>query len=82
MPATGWSKRAMAAGALLLLALAPAALAQDAPATPDLPAAPSDLQLRPSVDATTPPAADLRPPPAAPQAGGTTPDGRPPSPRR
>ncbi len=57
MPATGWSKRAVAAGVVLALALG-AALAQDAvtPATtaPAEGAAPVDLNLRPSVDDTVP----------------------------
>ena len=52
MPATGWSKYWIAAG-LALLALGSVALAQTA-TTPDLPAAASELGLRPSVDADPP----------------------------
>lgn len=57
MPAQGWSRKALAAGAVLALALGPAALAQTAPsadttATP--PAATEDLTLRPSIDGTAP----------------------------
>ena len=82
MPATGWSRHAIAAGAVLALALATATLAQQAPpetpaaapeATPPAAApaetptagtaptgtapAATDLNLRPSVDATAPAAA-------------------------
>jgi septal ring factor EnvC (AmiA/AmiB activator) len=52
MPAQRWSKRALAAGAALALAFGPAAFAQQA--TPELPAGDADLNLRPSIDATTP----------------------------
>jgi murein hydrolase activator len=51
MPAPGWSTRALVAGAVLALALGPAALAQTAPATP---AAGEELTLRPSIDDTAP----------------------------
>ncbi|MDB5539049.1 MAG: peptidoglycan DD-metalloendopeptidase family protein [Devosia sp.] len=67
MPAKGWSRRGTAAGAVLALALATAAIAQQA-ATPEVPPAPADavpatgaappatdLNLRPSVDSTVPP---------------------------
>lgn len=69
MPATGWSSKALAAGAALALALGPAALAQTVPAVP--PPAANDLNLRPSLD-TTPPippveAADPAATPAVPQ---------------
>jgi septal ring factor EnvC (AmiA/AmiB activator) len=51
MPVQGWSNKARAAGAALVLALAPAALAQSPPAPP----APGEqLNLRPSIDATAP----------------------------
>lgn len=69
MPAKGWSRRGVAAGAVLALALATTALAQQA-ATPEVPpapgaatpatetapaaTAPTDLNLRPSVDSTLP----------------------------
>jgi len=60
MPAIGWSRRAVAVGAALALALGSASFAQQAntppaagaAATPADPAA--DLNLRPSVDATAP----------------------------
>jgi len=51
MPAAGWSTRALVAGAVLALALGPAAFAQTAPATP---AAGEELTLRPSIDDTAP----------------------------
>lgn len=51
MPAPGWSTRALVAGAVLALALGPAAFAQTAPATP---AAGEELTLRPSIDDTAP----------------------------
>jgi murein hydrolase activator len=51
MPAPGWSTRALVAGAVLALALGPAAFAQTAPATP---AASEELTLRPSIDDTAP----------------------------
>lgn len=50
MPAPGWSSKALAAGAVLALALGPAAFAQTAPDTP----AGDDLNLRPSIDGTAP----------------------------
>jgi septal ring factor EnvC (AmiA/AmiB activator) len=64
MPATGWSRRAVAAGAVLALALATAAPAQQA--APEIPAVDpaatpaTDLNLRPSVDGGTaaPPATE------------------------
>jgi len=52
MPAPGWSTKALAAGAVLALALGPAALAQT---TPALPAAGEELGLRPSIDDTAAP---------------------------
>jgi septal ring factor EnvC (AmiA/AmiB activator) len=51
MPATGWSRRAIAAGAALALALATAALAQQA--TPDAPAAAPDVTAPPAAPADT-----------------------------
>jgi septal ring factor EnvC (AmiA/AmiB activator) len=51
MPAPGWSTRALVAGAVLALALGPAAFAQTAPAAP---AAGEELTLRPSIDDTAP----------------------------
>ncbi len=51
MPAAGWSTRALVAGAVLALALGPAALAQTAP---ELPATGEELNLRPSIDDTAP----------------------------
>lgn len=51
MPAPGWSTKALVAGAVLALALGPAAFAQTAPATP---AAGEELTLRPSIDDTAP----------------------------
>jgi septal ring factor EnvC (AmiA/AmiB activator) len=62
MPATGWSSKALAAGAALALALGPAAFAQTVPAVP--PPAANDLNLRPSLDAT-PPIAPVEADPAA-----------------
>lgn len=60
MPAPGWSTRALVAGAVLALALGPAALAQTAPAEPG---AAGELNLRPSIDGTAPadPAAAIDP---------------------
>lgn len=65
MPATGWSRHAIAAGAAAVLALATVALAQDATppvaptatppaATPGAAPATTDLNLRPAVDANAP----------------------------
>lgn len=51
MPATGWSRRAIAAGAALALALVTAALAQQA--TPDAPAAAPDVTAPPAAPADT-----------------------------
>ncbi len=51
MPAPDWSRRALAAGVLLALALGSAALAQTTPADP---AVGDDLNLRPSIDGTAP----------------------------
>lgn len=50
MPATDWSTKALAAGALLALALGSAAVAQTAPGQP----ADEELNLRPSIDDTAP----------------------------
>lgn len=58
MPATGWSRRAIAAGAALALALATAALAQQA--TPETPAAATPDAPAAAAPATSPP--DAAPP--------------------
>ena len=79
MPAKSWSRRAAAASAVLALALGTVALAQTTPEVPTAtppagvpadataPAPATDLNLRPSVDATapaTPPPAPTETPPA------------------
>lgn len=64
MPAQGWSKRAVAAGATLALALTTVALAQSVTPPEAPPAATEELNLRPSVDADA--AADLADPAAPP----------------
>ncbi len=66
MPAGGWSRHGGMAGLALLLALGSVALGQTA-TTPELPAATTDLELRPAVDAD-PPA--IAPAEAAPSAAG------------
>ncbi len=67
MPATGWSRKALAAGAALALALGPAALAQT-PA-PEPAAAEENLNLRPSIDSTVPATDPAATAPADPAAG-------------